>query len=519
MSDLSFNQYSTAERLLKGYPNWIGDPVEQRRIAAYQLYEMIYWNMPTTFSLIQRGSEEDPVYLPSGRTIVETMHRYLAPGFNVIPDPQFGSTQEQQAAMLTITQLFRRERVLSKFSANKREGLFRGDWLWHLFADPARPEGSRLSIQPLDPASFFPIYNDDDLDSVIGCHIVDQFLDAQGKPFIKRLTYRKQTEKGGPSPITVEEAIFKTDDWGGPGMDPEGNPESVIRTPQQLPTPIDALPVYHIQNFLQGGTIYGSSELRGLERLIAALDQTISDEELALALDGLGVYVTNAGTPVDEQGNDTSWDIGPGRVVEVPGGKETFFQRVQGVSNTDPFQKHMTFLMDQAYESVGQSDVSRGGSIDVATAESGVALYLRLAPLLTRAEEKELIVTDVMSNMMFDLRKWILAYEGTEQRNGMENVIFNPIYGDKLPLNKKERFDQVMAMVAGGVVSAMWAREELAKIGYVFPDDATMMSQILTEKTAAAQVQVDAMGSRLDQELQQQEQLNGAGANGNGQGA
>lgn len=514
----SFNQYSTAEPLMKGFDSWIGDPLEQRRIASYELYEMIYWNMPQTFTLTQRGTEENPIYMPSGRIIVDTMHRYLAPGLKIIPDATIPAAQNEiTAVMLTLTQLFRRERFMSRFSANKREGLFRGDWLWHLFADPNKPEGSRISIQPLDPGSYFPIYADDDLDTIIGCHIVTQFTDSQGKPFINRLTYMKETELGGPSPILASEGIYKTDDWGGPGMDKEVTPEQVVRPDWRLPDPVDQLPTYHIQNFQQSGSPYGSSELRGMERLIAAIDQTISDEELALALDGLGVYATNAGTPQNDAGEDTSWDIGPGRVVELPGGKETFFSRVSGIATVDPNIAHMSFILSQMYESLGISDVARGAAVDVQVAESGVARYLKLAPLLARAEEKDLIVTDVMSNLLFDLRKWHLAYEGTAQRAGMENVITMPVYGEKIPPNNKEKFEQVIKMVEDGVVSGMWAREELAKMGYVFPDDATMMSQILTEKTATAQVQADAMGARLDQELQQQQQdLSGAGSNGSG---
>jgi hypothetical protein len=58
----------------------------------------------------------------------------------------------------------------------------------------------------------------------------------------------------------------------------------VVQPLRTLPQPIDQLPIYWIQNRQQTGTPYGSSELRGLERVILALNQTISDEEMALAL-------------------------------------------------------------------------------------------------------------------------------------------------------------------------------------------------------------------------------------------
>ncbi len=187
MTDLS--AYSTAKPLLGGLPAWIADPEEQQRIASYSLYESIYWGTPDTFKLVSRGGEDKPIYIPSGKVIVEAMHRYLAPGLEIIPDPAFGTPAEQLAAQQVWTDLSRRERFYSRFNANKRYGLIRGDWIFHLYADPTRAPTTRLSIFAVDPASVFPIWNPLNVDEIIGYHIAEQVLDNESKIRTRRLTY------------------------------------------------------------------------------------------------------------------------------------------------------------------------------------------------------------------------------------------------------------------------------------------------------------------------------------------
>ncbi len=85
MSD--FGPYSTAKPLLGNAATWIADEEEQLRIGAYALYEMIYWTVPDTFKAIMRADNDRPIYIPSGRTIVNTINRYVAPRLDVQIDP------------------------------------------------------------------------------------------------------------------------------------------------------------------------------------------------------------------------------------------------------------------------------------------------------------------------------------------------------------------------------------------------------------------------------------------------
>lgn len=483
----NLHPYSTAEPLLSSYPQWVGRE-EALRIASYQLYEALYWNIQNTLEVAQRGSDDKPIYIPTPMQIVETHQRFLA---NDLAIMTAGETNDQIAAGNILWNAFTsRERFYSKFTSNKRFGIIRGDWLFHIQADESRPEGSRISIFPLDPAAFFPIYNEENLDEVIGCFIVEQ-VEEEG--YIRRIKYEKDPPRGGPARILVSDEIFPIDKWGGPGVE-EGKPqrfkwhESYRQAP--LPIEITSLPVYHIPHFSEPGFIFGSSELRGFERLFAAINQGISDEELTLALEGLGVYATDAGRPVDEEGNPVDWDIGPARVVELP--DDSFFQRVSGVSSVQPFQDHLNYLHDAIDAAKGMSDASKG-SASVELAESGRALRLKMEPLLSRVREKEQIVTDVTGNLLHDLRDWFAAYEGEDW---IYNIEWWPVYGEKIPPNNSERFKEIMDMVKQAVIDSQTAREMLTELGYKFPSD--IDNRVAKEDQRKA----DVIGWRIDNELE-----------------
>lgn len=491
-----FHQWSNAEPYIGSLrPSYVSG-IDGLRLGAYNLYEQIYWTIPDVFEITQRGTEDNPIYIPSAKGIVETLHRYLASGYRVIEDPSVGSDTEKRDAAILLQSLFRRERYYSGFSSAKRYGIMQGDWLFHITADNTKPEGSRISIISMDPASYFPIENPDNVDETIGAHLAS-VVTEDGETYIHRVTYRKTTMRGGPSPMTVEEALYDPDSSGLPGIE-EGNPFRVIRPPTLLPNPIDQIPIYHIQNFDQPGSEWGSSECRGIERLMAAINQGVTDEELALALEGLGVYHCDGGAPVNEDGEEVPWDIGPARVVEHA--KGTVFGRVQGVTTIAPMQEHIKYLHNQLDESKGISAIAKG-KVDVAVAESGIALMLELGPLLAAVVEKEQVITDVKLNMLWDLRRWFQAFE--PNTGGLENIVWVPMYGDKLPPNRKQKFDEIMSLlgVTPPVVTRAWGREELRKIGYEFPPEAEFAQAILLESQQTAQIETDVIGARMDQAM------------------
>lgn len=486
--------YSTLEYFFpQTMPTWIPDVLDQQRIASYQVYEQIYWNVPATFKLVYRGQEDKPIYVPSARTIIEATNRYIAPdfGFTVTPRADVAATMPPETiaqAQEAFADLFTRERFFSKFSGNKRYGLIRGDWAWHIVGDPLKPEGSRISIYPLDPGSYFPIYHPDDLDRILGCHIVDTFQDADENTLVKRLTYRKSEMPGGP--ITVEEAVFSLDDWEGP----TAKPVQILR-PIAIVPGITTIPVYHIKNFEEPANPFGSSELRGVERLLGAINQSVSDEELSLSLDGIGLYATDAPAPTNDDGEAVDWILGPGRVVEIPQGHK--FERVSGVSSVAPYQDHLSYLERKLFNATGVSDAAMG-IVDVSVAQSGISLQLQFQPMVAKTNEKDQEILSVHAQMFHDFAtQWMPTYEGLS----FEGLRITPRVGGKIPIDRVAKFTELNDMMDKGVISASYYRLEASKLGYVFPEN--IAEEIAEEQAskAAAEAAADPFLTRAAGEL------------------
>lgn len=502
MTEIAFTPWSTAAPLFRGSaPGWVPEEHAQR-VQAYQLYEQMYWQQPNTFKLQQRGTDSQPIYIPNPRTIVDTINRYVGKDLRlsamVDPNPAegqpAGSEQVVTQAQSVFTALFRRERWFSRYVSNKLYGLMRGDYLWHVYADPLKPEGRRITVQTINPASYYPIYDDQsDLNSLRSVILADLvLLGEEKKEFVRRQRYTKVPMDDGTTQITTELAYFKPDKWFPRAGQEEPEPENVPNVTVIPPTPLDpriqALPVYHIQNNPGPNEQFGNSELRGLERVMAAVNQSISDEDLVLVLEGLGVYATDAGPPVDDEGNETNWLLGPGRVLEL-NNPESRFMRVNGVSTVGPFQDHIKYLEGKAEDAVGANAAARG-EVDVQVAESGIALILRLSPMLSRAEYMETFITDTTAQLWFDLQTgWYPTYESLE----FPGIVLQPTYGNKLPTNRKELFDELLAMLQAGIIDEQFVRDQMQQFGYQFPADIGTRALAAMQARTQAQTPTDAL--------------------------
>lgn len=493
---VEFDSYSTIAPLFTAAPQWLSEQ-DARRIQAYQLYEQIYWNVPETFKIDFLGTFKRPIYLPNAKTIIETTNRYVGKNFSFFMDPDVSTPEDRDTLKLALTKLFRRERFLGKYNASKRYGLIRGDWCFHIIGYDNKPLGSRIRIDSLDPAAYFPVPHPTDPDRLIAVHIVEQITDPEddSKVFIKRQTYQKgadpENNDGSDTTIYNSIATFDLDKW--QKLDLQGAIE-IIKPLTALPPQIKAIPVYHIRNFETPGDPFGSSEIRGFETVITAINQGASDEDIALVLEGLGVYYTDAGAPVDNQGNPTNWNLGPGRVVEVPTGKT--FARANGINTVGPYQDHINMMRSSIREASGTPDVAIG-RVDVSVAESGIALIMQMSPMLAKADEKEQEIADVMGQMLFDLRDWFSAYEAITSE-----AIAIPSFGEKLPKDKDKEVQRIFDMVVSGIASADWARSALAEYGYSF--DQTEGDTIIKEATARA-IATDPFAQRAAGEVETEE--------------
>lgn len=485
-----FTPYVTGAEFFGAKPTWIPDELDVQRIQSYQTYEQMYWNVPDIFKVSLRGTNDQPIYIPSTRTIIDTTRRYVAPGFGVATGDRVTgkATTDSAAALLALTDLFRRERFKSKFAGFKKYGLIRGDSVWHVTGDLNKPIGSRLTITSLDPGMLFPITDPDDVDKVIGVHLVEQISTDEGDR-IRRLTYRKVPLSNGTNQITVEDAIFELDKWSGP----EAAPAQIITPPTALPAQITQIPVYHWRNMEEPGNPFGSSEVRGLERIMGAVNQTVSDESLSLALAGVGMYATDASQPIDPQTKKpVPWKLGPGRVVHHDG---SHFTRLPGAEKlAESYGVHYSRLWEALKNASSTPDVAIG-KVDVQVAQSGIALAIQLGPMLAKAGEKSDDLVDLHNQMMHDLvQMWFPAYEQTT----FTDVRVDCVFGDAVPVDREKRFSELNEMLDRGVIDTEYYRTEAKKLGYVFPED------IATKATAEwerRQAMSDGFADRVEDEL------------------
>lgn len=442
----------------------------QERINSYLAYEQLYWNIHEDYKLITRGTEESAaIYVPRPMTIVETHHRYVGTGMDYLLDEETGTPASRELGTQMMEAFFRRERVISKYTGAKRFGIMKGDWVFHLMADPNKPQGSRLRFASVQPEAYFPQYLDDDPERLWKVHLVERFT-REGKNFVRRLTYERTLVDNGAgsqtpgSPILWSLTEFPEAKWF--VNDYLGEEGVIIVPPTELPPDTPSIPVYHIPNFDEPGNRFGSSSLRGFERVLGGINQAVSDEDLALALMGLGVYATEStAQPRDPQGNAVPWTIWPGKVLQGATG----LRKVEGITSIEPNQHHIGFLLNEIGLASGASAAATG-SVDVSVAESGVALAMHLAPMLAMASEKDNVIEDVLTQLFFDLKAWFRMYEQAD----FTDVDIVPVFGDKLPVNKTQEIANIAAMMSTEppLMSAQTARTYLKeRCGIEFADN------------------------------------------------
>lgn len=472
--------YSTAAPYLAPKEAWISDEYTGERISAYKFYQDLYWSEDETLQLIRRNEDGRAVYVPKPKMIVDTTSHYLLKGLHVgVADPEKDKELQE-----FIDSFNKRERFYSRFQVAKLAGVTRGDWVFHLTANPTKAQGSRLSLNSVDPACYFPEFDTDDLEKRTGAKLVEQFIspDDPTEVVLKVLRYWQDYDEDGnrlSDLVWREENLWKVKDWDVPE---KAQKIRQLLPPAPLPSDITTIPLYHFKNAEWDGFDFGNSELKGYERIFQAIDQAISDEEISLALVGLGVYATDAGRP-KVNGVEQDWIVAPGTVWEMPGA--TMVKRLEGISTVTPVLDHVRYLQETLMESSGTSEIAVG-KVDVQTAESGIALALKFLPTLAKVEYRDVSGVEILTQMWYDWKLWVKAYEGTDYTATDINITL----GDKLPLDRSKRIDELNNMFDRKVISRKYYRKEMTQLGYTFPED--IEEEMLAEQLALAEVQQQA---------------------------
>lgn len=500
------NQYSTVLPFVTEIPSWINQ-ADAERLASYKTYDDMYHLNPGAFSVMLRGVET-PILVPNAKSIVNTLSRFVGRGFGFSVDPDTGTPEQQAEAIRIFGEFFKRETVLSKFSTAVRDCLKFGDAFWYIYADSTKPEGSRVSITTVDPGLVQKITHPADPDRTVGYQIVEQIQDGD-EVYIQRQRWLKSNSPLYPgytddlsvnfdAPVHYDKMTLVLEDW----ETDKAKVVQIIETDVWLP--VSTLPIYHWKNSPESSNPYGSSELRSLEGIFAGVNQAVSDEDMALALAGLGLYTSDSGGPVDEDGNDVDWVIGPGRVIE-----DATFKRVPGIATVEPAQKHIAYLEEKADSAAGITEVAKGG-ITAEIAESGIALAIKMSPTIDTAAEKDQHLKDVFDQLLFDLKVWFEALEGWK----LEEVEVYTTFGDKLPRNRVADIKELLDLMAAGLLSKKFVLKELSeRFGYVIP--ANMLDEIIEENKASMQ-NLDPYSDRMNDEENADDVMDeeGAGVDG-----
>lgn len=499
--------YETALKLGRPKPDYVLNEEDANRVTAYSTYWDIFRNVEEAFLAVLRNDDGDELSrrcIPAARTIIEATNRYLAKDPTIAPNPIVINPDgtELNADLATLAQIMKlwsdlasREEFWTKFLSMKRWMLIRGDSLLHVTADDTKPEGTRLSINEVDPSSYFTIPNAIDPSRVDGVYIVSVVDDDEGEPIAQRQQYTR-LENGA---IWTQLRFFTLDKWDDRAPFTEEDLEEADAVPArfadspllngfELDSRITTIPVYHFRNNREGGRPFGISELQGIETLLAGITQTATDEDQTVVLTGIGIYVTTSGKPRDAQGNEQDWVIAPASVMELES-TEDKFERVPGVTTVQPLLDHLGMLEAQAQKTTGTPDIAVG-RVEVTVAESGVALAIEMAPILAKNAEKEQELKSKMEQLLFDLvNMWFPVYEGLDPKG----VTLRMTFGDPLPPDRKAILAEITEMVTAGLISKAFAAQLLReRLGYDIPKD---------DQAAAAEEQaqtLDATGVRLD---------------------
>lgn len=500
-------------------PAWVTDDDDQMRVAAYDGYDDMYQNVPDTFEVAMRGSEDNdrPIYVPGARRIVEAVLRYLGKDWNWTVTSASKNGADQDVAQAALSQIYINNMMIAQDFSFKRNMVRKGDALWHITADPSMPPGQRITITEIDPRTYFRIPSPTNPNRTLGCYIVSliTFDENPSAPLSLRRTIamRQEYRYTDDGHVSAKLAFFENNAWddrfpGHPEIR-EVEPPLEYQTPEWehllqgavLPDTVTRIPVYHAANNREGTESFGISDLAGLETLIAGVNQSASDEDIVLALLGIGFYVTDAPPPTDEEGNEMDWVIAPGTVAQIKPGQS--FQRVAGVDKALPHQDHLKFLQNNIDQAAGLTQTAIG-NVSSQVVASGVALMLDMAPILAKNEEKEVELLSLKDRMASDLLHMWWPLEG--KGSIAPDISVSNSFGDPLPVDRVAVYTEVIALVKQGLMSKEFALEILKeKLGYNFPTD--MLDSINSD--------LDAESARLGLELGQPG-INPAGDNQGG---
>jgi hypothetical protein len=143
-------------------------------------------------------------------------------------------------------------------------------------------------------------------------------------------------------------------------------------------------------------------------------------------------------------------------------------------------------------KALGLSDVAIG-AVDAQVAQSGIALAIKFLPTLAKVETRDQAGMDILTQLFYNWKTW---YEVFEQKSLEGDIV--PTIGDKLPMDRTARVNELNNMIDRSIISKQYYRDEMESLGYKFPED--LETQLEKEAEKAMQDARAAMLATKDTE-------------------
>lgn len=251
---------------------------------------------------------------------------------------------------------------------------------------------AKISVVMLDPKLVTPIYDDFDMNRLLGVSI-----DIPSKKFVSNGTW--QTEYHHMT-ITDESIFVETRDLNG---------VSVEGTTETMENKIGAVYVHHIRNYPDGSELYGLGDVADVAPL---------NSELSKEINSVGQILDYSGDPITLIFGARAKNLTKGK-NKIWGGlpKDAKVENLNLDTDLTAATNNIEKITETLHSLMGVPEIAMGTKQAISNT-SGVALGTMYMPLLERADTKQSIYGPHLIEVFISILRWIehlnLEIDGVE---------------------------------------------------------------------------------------------------------
>jgi hypothetical protein len=322
--------------------------------------------------------------------------------------PDFIASEDDEAAQEALSRIVTHNKLHAVNYESALANSFRGDAIYKVrwgLRTPTSEEPEAI-IEEVPASIYFPELDDDNVRSVLRVTLAWTRRD----PTDQRMLYLRVEEH---EPGTIRHKLFKMAGGRAAEQVPLATLEAYKDLPEEEPTGLDHIPIFHVPNFRYGSRFWGLSDYEGLESLLESLNNRISQIDEVLDKHVAPKIVVPPGF-IDEDGKVRfdrmeTIELGPG---DQPPSYITWDAHLTAAFTE--FDKLLDLLF-----MLSETAPSAFGLDKFGVAESGRALRLRLLRTLAKINRKRLyydtaLKAALLTAQMLDVTHGSGEYEPAE---------------------------------------------------------------------------------------------------------